>query len=114
MCACVRACVRVLVSPSPICSPHRYGHGYEIFAISASPKGDLVASVSKATKQEHATIRLWEVGSWKQVGVLSFHTLTVTQLAFSHSGERILAVSRDRCWSLWKRSGSQDGGSEYI
>ena len=46
--------------------------------------------------------------------MLSFHTLTVTQLAFSHSGERILAVSRDRCWSLWKRSDSQDGGSEYI
>ena len=123
VCACVRvcvhACVRVylfvwdsllLLPPSP----YRYGHGYEIFAVSASPKGDLVASVSKATKQEHAAIHLWEVGSWKQVGVLAFHTLTVTQLTFSHSGERLLAVSRDRCWSLWKRSGSQDGDSECI
>ena len=103
----------IVISPS-IAPSHRYGHGYEIFAISASPKGDLVASVSKATKQEHAAIRLWEVGTWKQVGVLAYHTLTVTQLAFSHNGERLLAVSRDRCWSLWKRDDSQDRDGEYI
>lgn len=111
---CVYVCILLDITPRPIVSSYRYGHGYEIFAISASPKGDLVASVSKATKQEHAAIHLWEVGTWKQVGVLAYHTLTVTQLAFSHNGEHLLAVSRDRCWSLWKRGGSQDGGGEYI
>ena len=63
-----------------------------------------MASASKATKQEYAAIRLWDVLSWKQVGVLSYHALTVTQLAFSHDGNNLLAVSRDRCWSLWKRT----------
>ena len=59
---------------------------------------------SQASKPEHASIRVWSTSTWRQVTTLPLHTLTVTQLAFSHSGEFLLAVSRDRCWSLWKLS----------
>lgn len=39
--------------------------------------------------------------SWTQVAVLTKHSLTVTQLSFSHCGTKLVAVSRDRLWSLW-------------
>eukprot|EP00731_Ephydatia_muelleri_P007818 Em0004g156a len=79
-----------------------YGHGYEIFSVASSPDGCYVASGCKASKPEHAVIRVWETSQWHQVAALAHHSLTVTQLAFSHSGKHLLAVSRDRTWSLWK------------
>jgi elongator complex protein 2 len=90
-----------------------YGHGFELYAVASSPQGNLVASASKATKQEYAAIRLWDTSSWKQVGVLPHHTLTVTQLAFSSGGDRLLAVSRDRCWSLWKQLDKKENGGGF-
>ena len=60
-------------------------------------------SVLQAAKKEHAAIILWSTASWKQVQNLIFHSLTVTQMAFSPDDKFLLAVSRDRTWSLWKR-----------
>lgn len=57
----------------------------------------------QATQKEHAAIILWSTASWKQVQSLAFHTLTVTQMTFSPDDKFLLAVSRDRTWSLWKR-----------
>ncbi|XP_061411659.1 elongator complex protein 2 isoform X1 [Lethenteron reissneri] len=85
-----------------------YGHGYEVFSVAAHPAGSLVASSCKASKPEHAAILLWDAGTWCVVGILSYHGLTVTQLAFSPDGSCLLAVSRDRTWSLWRhRDASQ-------
>ena len=110
------------------CLQHRYGHGYELYAVATSPNGRLIASTCKviiftvhmlhiecfrrpiqASKQEHACIRVWDTTSWRQVASLTFHTLTVTQLAFSHSGSFLLAVSRDRSWSLWQQQMGPEG-----
>lgn len=55
-----------------------------------------------------AEIWLWQVGSWKAVGRLQSHSLTVTQMEFSHDDTLLLTVSRDRQFSIFKfnRTGS--------
>ncbi|XP_078357797.1 elongator complex protein 2-like isoform X6 [Oculina patagonica] len=80
-----------------------YGHGYEIFCVASSPDGSLLASACKASKPEHAALILWDTATWRQICSLPSHALTVTQMAFDHSGQRLLSVSRDRCWSVFKR-----------
>ncbi|NP_001229805.1 elongator complex protein 2 isoform 3 [Homo sapiens] len=80
-----------------------YGHGYEIFCVTCNSSKTLLASACKAAKKEHAAIILWNTTSWKQVQNLVFHSLTVTQMAFSPNEKFLLAVSRDRTWSLWKK-----------
>ncbi|XP_036177217.1 elongator complex protein 2 isoform X4 [Myotis myotis] len=80
-----------------------YGHGYELFCVACNNSKTLLASACKAAKKEHAAIILWNTSSWKQVQNLIFHSLTVTQMAFSPNDKFLLAVSRDRTWSLWRR-----------
>ena len=83
-----------------------YGHGYELLCVAASHDGTVVASACKATKPEHASIRLWSMESWNEVAVLLAHTLSVTQLAFSHNDTWLLSGSRDRQWTLFRRDSS--------
>uniref|UniRef100_A0A3B4BI07 Elongator complex protein 2 n=1 Tax=Periophthalmus magnuspinnatus TaxID=409849 RepID=A0A3B4BI07_9GOBI len=89
-----------------------YGHGFEMFCLAADSGGTLVASACKATKMEHASILLWDTSSWRQVQALSYHTLTVTQMAFSPDSQFLLAVSRDRTWSLWKHNSPTSENTE--
>lgn len=58
--------------------------------------------VFQAQSASVADIWLWQVGSWKAVGQLQSHTLTVTQMEFSHDDELLLTVSRDRQFSVFK------------
>ncbi|KAI3516715.1 hypothetical protein L1887_15692 [Cichorium endivia] len=78
-----------------------YGHGNEIFSLCCDHQGKLVASSCKAQSGSVAEIWLWEVGSWKAVGRLQSHSLTVTQMEFSYDDKYLLAVSRDRHLSLF-------------
>uniref|UniRef100_A0A8C9MVW2 Elongator complex protein 2 n=1 Tax=Serinus canaria TaxID=9135 RepID=A0A8C9MVW2_SERCA len=90
-----------------------YGHGYEIFCVACNNSNTLLASACKASKKEHAAIILWSTSSWKKLQSLSFHNLTVTQLAFSPDDSFLLAVSRDRNWSLWRRENSSESGPVF-
>lgn len=65
----------------------------------------------QASKAEHAAVLLWSAASWRQLQVLPCHALTVTQMAFSPDGRLLLAVSRDRTWSLWRRTTPTAGGA---
>ncbi|KAJ8273313.1 hypothetical protein GJAV_G00100150 [Gymnothorax javanicus] len=89
-----------------------YGHGFEVFCLASDSKRTVVASACKASKAEHASILLWSSHSWKQLQALPLHTLTVTQMAFSPDSNFLLAVSRDRTWSLWRRQGPTHADEE--
>lgn len=78
-----------------------YGHGNELFSLSCDHQGKFVASSCKAQSATVAEIWLWQVGSWKTVGRLQSHNLTVTNMQFSHDDAFLLAVSRDRQFSLF-------------
>ncbi|OWF40684.1 Elongator complex protein 2 [Mizuhopecten yessoensis] len=80
-----------------------YGHGYEIFSLACDPQGTVLASACKAAKAEFAGVILYDTKTWSQQGTLEGHSLTVTHIAFSHSGQFLLTVSRDRTWVLYKR-----------
>ncbi|GFN75662.1 elongator complex protein 2 [Plakobranchus ocellatus] len=81
-----------------------YGHGYEIFSLAAHPDGKILASACKASKSDAANIFLWDMETKKIVGSLTGCSLTVTQMAFNHQGNCLLAVSRDRTWVLYRES----------
>ncbi len=52
-----------------------------------------------------AAVWLWAAGTWAPAGPpLQAHTLTVTQLAFSPCGTRLLSVSRDRSFAVYERN----------
>ncbi|KAJ1559166.1 Elongator subunit elp2, partial [Nowakowskiella sp. JEL0078] len=78
-----------------------YGHGFELQSVTTSPSGKYIASCSRATKAEHAVIRIWNAMSWKQVAELKGHTLTVTRLRFSPDEKVLVSVGRDRGWWCW-------------
>eukprot|EP00064_Thunnus_orientalis_P007824 superscaffoldBa00000890_g7846 len=97
------------------CSPSvssRYGHGFEMFCLASDSARTVVASACKASKAEHASVLLWSTSTWRQVQTLPCHTLTVTQMAFSPDAQLLLAVSRDRTWSLWRRNPSTPDSPE--
>jgi len=74
----------------------------------------IAASVNKAAKPEHATIRLWNTKTWKEYPKpLTGHTLTITSLAFSSDDVYLVSVGRDRSWSLYKKT-ENEGKKLYI
>ena len=101
-----------------------YGHGNELFSLCCDHNGTLVASSCKVSSpryvctcsissvqywpsknrklvQAQAEICLWEVGTWKAVGRLQSHSLTVTHLEFSYDDTLLLSVSRDSHFSVF-------------
>jgi len=51
---------------------------------------------------------LWDVATWRQLCHIESHSLTVTQLQFSHDGSRLLSVSRDRTWTVYQERKSEE------
>ncbi|CAF2054624.1 BnaCnng34390D [Brassica napus] len=86
-----------------------YGHGNELFSLCCDHNGTLVASSCKAQSAAMAEIWLWEVGTWKAVGRLQSHSLTVTHLEFSYDDTLLLSVSRDRHFSVFSIQRTDDG-----
>eukprot|EP00897_Mesotaenium_endlicherianum_P008744 jgi/Mesen1/7899/ME000420S07048 len=89
-----------------------YGHGNELFCLAADNGGRLLASACKAQSASVAEVWLWDTATWRAVGQLQAHTLTVTQMEFSPSDRFLLCVSRDRHLSVFERT-EGEGGCPY-
>lgn len=81
-----------------------YGHGYEITCCATSPDQALIASACRSNSARHSVIRLFNVQKDFQLmdQVLKGHNYTITSMEFSPDGRFLLAVSRDRQYSLWR------------
>ncbi|XP_057378508.1 elongator complex protein 2-like isoform X2 [Daphnia carinata] len=86
-----------------------YGHGYELFSLAADPQCQLLVSASKAQKSEHASIIIWDTSNWSLIGKLEAHALTVSQMAFSPDGQKLVSVSRDRNWAVHEKVQTDEG-----
>lgn len=86
-----------------------YGHGYELFSLAADPQCQLLVSASKAQKAEHASIIIWDTSDWSLIGKLEAHALTVSQMAFSPDGLKLVSVSRDRNWAVHEKVQTEEG-----
>jgi WD40 repeat protein len=79
------------------------GHGGEVWLITFSPCGNLIASGSR-----DATVRVWNLLSGAESLVLRGHKGSVNCVSFSHDGQRIVSGSRDTTVRLWNTtSGAQ-------
>eukprot|EP00850_Spirogloea_muscicola_P024029 SM000426S15716 [mRNA] locus=s426:4903:8745:+ [translate_table: standard] len=107
-----------------------YGHGNELFCMAADHHGRYLATACKANTDvclplsewlvdwlrqaqsaREADVLLWKMESWRVVGKLAGHTLTVTQIEFSWDDRFILCVSRDRQLSIFQAA-TESGGVE--
>ncbi|ORY85554.1 WD40-repeat-containing domain protein, partial [Protomyces lactucae-debilis] len=91
-----------------------YGHGYEIQALSATHNGRIIVSGCRATTPEHACLRFYDAETYRQLGQLYGHTLTVTQARFSANDTFLLSVSRDRSLILYKHAASSETGFDVV
>jgi elongator complex protein 2 len=70
--------------------------------VKGNKQGTLIATSCKASKVEHAVVRLWSTTTRKEVcEPLCFHSLTVTALSFSNNGRFLLTAGRDRSWAVF-------------
>jgi elongator complex protein 2 len=90
-----------------------YGHPLELLALDVDSSSGLVASSCKATQAELAGVRLHDSRQgWKEVQCLLGHALGVTRLRFNAQGDRLVTVSRDRSWRMYRRKEDVDSGQE--
>ncbi|EGD81577.1 hypothetical protein PTSG_02292 [Salpingoeca rosetta] len=88
-----------------------YGHGYELMCVACDHQRTVLVSACKATKPEHAALRLWSIQSGLEVAQLPGHKLTVVKVSFSPDDRWLVSVSRDRAFCVYERVETEAGPS---
>lgn len=81
-----------------------YGHAYEIYCVATTKAGDYIVTAANAKKKKYSNIFVWTIDSLNPICQLPAHEFTVHQMEFSPNDQYLLAVSRDRQFSVFKRS----------
>lgn len=88
-----------------------YAHNQELVAVAVDAAGRWAASAAKSHLAADAAIHFWHKAAdqWTPFGdPLSVHSLTVTKVSFApNRADLVLAVSRDRQWSLLQLNSGQ-------
>lgn len=79
------------------------GHSQAVNSLSISPDGRLVASGSY-----DQTVRLWCLGSGKELKKINGHTSGVLSVAFSPDGKLLASGSLDKTIRIWNLESDVD------
>eukprot|EP00040_Diaphanoeca_grandis_P030278 m.178631 g.178631 ORF g.178631 m.178631 type:complete len:887 (+) comp31948_c0_seq1:111-2771(+) len=80
-----------------------YGHGFELISLATTHAGDVLFSACKASVSEHASIRVWDLATNREINALEGHKLTVTRIRCSPNDEWVASASRDRQLCIYRR-----------
>lgn len=72
------------------------GHELAVVAVAVSPDSNFVATASK-----DKSIKLWELGTGREIRSFLGHEMTVSSLAFSSDGKYIVSGSYDKSTRFW-------------
>ena len=72
------------------------GHSHYVYSVSFSPDGQVLASGSV-----DKTIKLWDVGSRREIATLKGHSDWVLSVSFSPDGQVLASGSDDKTIKLW-------------
>jgi WD40 repeat protein len=72
-------------------------HGAPIRSVAFSPDGKFLASGS-----DDKTVKVWEVGSWREVATLRGHGGYVYSVSFSPDGKFLASGSDDKTVKVWE------------
>ena len=73
------------------------GHRAEVWSVSFSPNGQLLASASA-----DRTVRLWRIEDGTEVKIFQGHEAAVLSVSFSSDGNQLASASEDRTIKLWR------------
>ncbi len=79
------------------CSSSLTGHSNWVWSVAFSPDGKTLASGSR-----DKTIKLWELGTGKQIRTLWGHSNWVWSVAFSPDGKTLFSGSGDKTLKIWQ------------
>jgi WD40 repeat protein len=72
------------------------GHGSSVLSVTFSPDGKFLASGNG-----DKTVKVWEVGSWREVATLRGHGSSVLSVTFSPDG-KFLASGSNTTVKVWE------------